>query len=238
MLRLTCGRSQLGLANVVVKRTTSPATGVSTSFHMRTTAPVLSTASNRVVRSPTLPGANQQVASLEREPAVVGKGRPYRGERGSQLVVFDEHLKCMTDHDDQVELLIPTDRAKVTEDPLDVRPLTRLLEHPAGGVESDQPPGVTCLAGSVQQRTRPAADVEHRLRRHHQWQVEAEVASSLPRMEHVIQLSEAGIGEQAIDHHTSLSGPPSATANGSFGDHRVAFDDPWGNQWLVSTRQA
>ena len=59
---------------------------------------------NHVVRSPTLPRANQQVASLEREAAVLGEGRPDRGKRGSQVVVGEEHLERMAGHDDQVEL--------------------------------------------------------------------------------------------------------------------------------------
>jgi hypothetical protein len=56
----------------------------------------------------------------------------------------------------------------------------------------------------VQQRTRPATDVEHRLCGHHQWQVEAEVPAWLKRAKQVIQLRETGIGELAIDHLACL----------------------------------
>src|SRR6202166_2469930 len=67
------------------------------------------------------------------------------------------------------------------------------------------------LAGPAQQRARPTADVEDGVRRHHERQVEAEVASFLPRVEHVIQLGETGLGEQAINHNPSVAdrrGPP------------------------------
>ena len=56
----------------------------------------------------------------------------------------------------------------------------------------------------MQERTGPAADVEHGLRGHHQWQVEAEVTPSFRRMERVIQLGEMCLAEQAIDHSPSL----------------------------------
>ena len=85
----------------------------------------------------------------------------------------------MARHDDQVELLFPLDRSKVTENPFDVRPPTCLSEHPVSGVESAQAPYMTCFPSLVQQGTRPAASVEHGLRRHHQRQVETEVAPSL-----------------------------------------------------------
>src|SRR5208283_6032645 len=57
--------------------------------------------------------------------------------------------------------------------------------------------------GPMQHRTRPAADIKHGPHGHHQFQVEVEVASSLPRAKHIIQRGETGIGEQAIDHYTS-----------------------------------
>jgi hypothetical protein len=60
------------------------------------------------------------------------------------------------------------------------------------------------LAGTVQQHARPAADVQYRLCRHHQWKVEAEVIPLLPWMEYVVQLGKAGIGELVIDHEASL----------------------------------
>src|SRR5680860_1719169 len=113
----------------------------------------------------------------------------------------------MTGHDDHVEPLIPTDRSKVTKDPLDVRPLTRLVKHPASGVESAQSSAMAGLPCPVQQGTRPATDVEHGLRGHHQSQVETEVVPSLRRAEHVLQLGETVLGEQTIDHHTSVPDP-------------------------------
>ena len=62
-------------------------------------------------------------------------------------------------------------------------------------------PGVP---GPVQQRTGAAADVEHGRCRQQQREVEVEVVALVPRAEHVVQLGEAGIGEQAVDHGASL----------------------------------
>src|SRR5205085_10542025 len=83
----------------------------------------------RVLRRPVLPRSYQWVARFEREVAAVGEGRPDRGERGAYLVILNELLEGMTGHDDQVELPLPADRREVAEDPLDVRPRTRLVEH-------------------------------------------------------------------------------------------------------------
>ena len=112
----------------------------------------------------------------------------------------------MAGHHDQVELPIPGDRGEVAEDPLDVRARTRLVEHRGSGVESTQPSCVTALTGLVQQRTRPATNIEHGLRGHEELQVEVEVVSLHPA-EGVIQRGESGFGEVAIDHRTYLPGP-------------------------------
>lgn len=83
----------------------------------------------------------------------------------------------------------------------------RLVKHPASGVESAQSSAMAGLPCPVQQGTRPATDVEHGLRGHHQSQVETEVVPSLRRAEHVLQLGETALGEQSIDHHTSVPDP-------------------------------
>lgn len=70
----------------------------------------------------------------------------------------------MAGHHDQVELLIPIDRDKVTEDPLDVRARARLVKHGLSGVEPAKLPGMPGLSSPMQQRTRPAADIAHRFR--------------------------------------------------------------------------
>lgn len=70
------------------------------------------------------------------------------------------------------------------------------------------PPPVTPPAGSAQQLTRTAADVEHGRGRHDEREVEAEVAPLLPGAEPVVELGESGFGEQAIDHGSSLPNRP------------------------------
>jgi hypothetical protein len=84
----------------------------------------------------------------------------------------------MPGHHNQIELSLRPDRGKVTEDPLDVRALTRLLEHSGRGIKSTQPSRMTGLPGTMQQRTGPAADIKHGPRGHHHWQVEIEVAQA------------------------------------------------------------
>ena len=64
-------------------------------------------------------------------------------------------------HHNEVELLIKTDRAKVTQDPFDVRLLARLVQHPQSGVEPAQPTGMTGLPGAMQKITGSAPDVQH-----------------------------------------------------------------------------
>jgi hypothetical protein len=54
----------------------------------------------------------------------------------------------------------------------------------------------------VQERSGPAPDVEHRRRRHHQGQVEVEVAP--PGAERVVQRGETRLRELTIDHPVSL----------------------------------
>ncbi len=70
----------------------------------------------------------------------------------------------MTGHDAEIELLLPAARGSRTADPLDLRVLTCPLQHRLCGVDPAQPSGVPGLPGQVQQLTRPAADIEHRLR--------------------------------------------------------------------------
>ncbi len=82
----------------------------------------------------------------------------------------------------------------------------RHLEHGAGGIQPAQPTGVTGFPGPVQQRARAAADVEHGPRCHDQREVEVEVASSLPRVEHVVQSGQLGIGERPIHHDDGVPG--------------------------------
>src|SRR5271154_4874059 len=111
----------------------------------------------------------------------------------------------MASHHDQVEFSIETDRSEVAEDPFDVRALARLLEHPGCRIESAQSSRVTGLASAMQHGARAAADIKHGARRHYKWQVEVEVASSLPRAKQIVQRGEAGLSEQAIDHRTAVS---------------------------------
>ena len=157
-----------------------------------------------VVRGPALPLAGGGIARLEHETAVVGEGGPDRGERGPQFVVADKDLKRVAGHHDQVELTVPADRFKVSENALDIRPPACLAEHRLGRIEPAQPPLVTSVPCPVQQLARPAADIEHRTRGHHQGQVEVEVVP--PRAQSVIQLGERRLGEQAVGHHACLPG--------------------------------
>ena len=64
---------------------------------------------------------------------------------------------------------------------------------------------MTCVPGPAQQLTCPATNIEHGFRRHHERQVEAEVAPSFPWMKHVVQLGETGLDELMINHHGSVA---------------------------------
>ena len=89
-----------------------------------------------VVRNPAFPCSSQRIAGFEREAAVLGESRPYRGQGRPQLVVSNQHLKCVTGHYDEVELLTPIDRCGVTEAPFHIRTILRLLQHRFGGIET------------------------------------------------------------------------------------------------------
>jgi PhnB protein len=57
--------------------------------------------------------------------------------------------------------------------------------------------------------------------------------ASFPAMLHVyVEDSDAVYGRALAGGATSAAEPHDT----SFGDHRAAFDDRWGNQWWVSTR--
>ena len=64
---------------------------------------------------------------------------------------------------------------------------------PACGIEPAQSSRVTGLASAMQHGAGAAADIEHGARRHYKWQVEVEVASSLPRAKQIVQRGEAGL---------------------------------------------
>lgn len=71
-LRLTCGRSQPELVNVVVNETTSPSTGVSTSCAIRTTAPAAHTTSTALsgVQTSHVRTSGLRVSNAKRPSAV------------------------------------------------------------------------------------------------------------------------------------------------------------------------
>ena len=78
---------------------------------------------------PALPRARQRVPSFESKPTVAREGRVNRSQRLSDFIVLDEHLKGMTRHDNQVELILPGDRTEITENPLNIPPLICLQQH-------------------------------------------------------------------------------------------------------------
>ena len=110
----------------------------------------------------------------------------------------------MARHHGQVELLVPGDRRQIAEDPVDVRALPRDVEHPPAGVESDQPSGVSGLTRPPQQRSGAAPDIEYRLCRHHQRQIEAKVVPTLPAAQRIVQRGQMRLGELKVDHDGSL----------------------------------
>jgi uncharacterized glyoxalase superfamily protein PhnB len=57
--------------------------------------------------------------------------------------------------------------------------------------------------------------------------------SSFPAMLHVYVDDAEAVYERALAEGATSAEEPHDT---SFGDHRVAFDDRWGNQWWVATR--
>lgn len=170
----------------MVKRTMSDSTGVST-FDGGVGEV------GAVLRRPALPGARRRVSRLERDSALLCQGVSDRCERGAQLLISDEDLEGLAGHDDQVELPVERDGRQIPEDPRCVRPCSRHVEHPRRGIKPDQPPGVTRVAGHVQEGARPAADVEHGLRGHDHRQVEAKVVSTVRRVEPIAQAGEVGI---------------------------------------------
>ena len=90
----------------------------------------------------------------------------------------------MAGHDNEVELPGPIDRSEVAVDPLHVGPLLRHLQHRLGGIEPAQPSCVPGFPRQAQQLARPASDIEHALRRHHQRKIELEIRPA--RAERVI----------------------------------------------------
>jgi PhnB protein len=57
--------------------------------------------------------------------------------------------------------------------------------------------------------------------------------SSFPAMLHVYVADADAVYERALAEGATSAAEPHDT---SFGDHRAAFDDRWGNQWWVATR--
>jgi PhnB protein len=57
--------------------------------------------------------------------------------------------------------------------------------------------------------------------------------TSFPAMLHVYVEDADAVYERALAEGASSAAEPHDT---SFGDHRAAFDDRWGNQWWVATR--
>ena len=62
--------------------------------------------------------------------------------------------------------------------------------------------------GLAQQVAGAAADIEHRRGRHHEREVEAEIAPLVPGAEAVVTAGETGLGELAVDHGASLPNRP------------------------------
>ena len=58
-------------------------------------------------------------------------------------------------------------------------------------------------------------------------------AMSFPAMLHVYVEDADAVYERALEEGATSAAEPHDT---SFGDHRAAFDDRWGNQWWVATR--
>jgi PhnB protein len=56
---------------------------------------------------------------------------------------------------------------------------------------------------------------------------------SFPAMVHVYVEDADAVYERALAEGAASAAEPHDT---SFGDHRAAFDDRWGNQWWVATR--
>jgi PhnB protein len=59
--------------------------------------------------------------------------------------------------------------------------------------------------------------------------------TSFPAMLHVYVENADAVYERALVEGATSAAEPHDT---SFGDHRAAFDDRWGNQWWVATRVA
>jgi PhnB protein len=59
--------------------------------------------------------------------------------------------------------------------------------------------------------------------------------STFPAMLHVYVDDADAIYERALAEGATTAAEPHDT---SFGDHRAAFDDRWGNQWWVATRRS
>ncbi|MBA2643405.1 MAG: VOC family protein [Actinobacteria bacterium] len=57
--------------------------------------------------------------------------------------------------------------------------------------------------------------------------------TSFPAMVHVYVEDADAVYERALAAGATSAAEPHDT---SFGDHRVAFEDPWGSQWWVATR--
>ena len=69
----------------------------------------------------------------------------------------------MAGHDDEIEFLVPAPGTSLTQNPLDIYSLACPPKHRLSWVEPAKPPGMASLPSAMEQRPRPAADVEDRL---------------------------------------------------------------------------
>ena len=182
---------------MLVNETVLPSTGVSTSRANRTEAPVRSTISNALSK---VQASHSRTSGLRVSNA---SGRFQQERSGSLSGKHGVPYRRLTP-----EKRVPSLRSDQTRTPIGPKLSHRVpSQYPAAyvpaqasvsGVESTQPSCMTRFSGQMKERSRPAANIKHRLRGHHQRQVETEISSA--RTKRVIQGGEACVGEQSIDH--------------------------------------
>lgn len=109
---------------------------------------------------------NGRIAAFEHEASGWGEMGANSSEGGGNVAVFEQHLKGVAGHDDQVEAFVRTKILRGGGHPIDIsakRLLPRDLKHCVRGISTRDV--MTQRGISVADKSRPAAEVQNALRR-------------------------------------------------------------------------
>src|SRR5690606_10032968 len=113
------------------------------------------------------------------------EGPADRGQRGQDLVVRSQALEGVAGHDGEVKLAVPGDVGGLALVPRAGVTPAYDRQHRRIGIESHESAGVPLGAGTLQDRARPAPDIEHRPGIHDVPEVER--IASTPGIQYVVE---------------------------------------------------